>query len=314
MLAAVAAWGEPAHAEQYPVKPVRVVVPAPPGGLSDVVARSLSQHLGERLGQPFLVENRAGANGTIGSDHVAKSAADGHTLLVFPSLFVITPLLMKNVPYDVVKDFTPVSNLGTVPLVLVSNPAVPVRSLREFIALAKATPGKYTFATSGVGSVGHLTEERIQREAGFQILIAHYKGAAPAVIDLMGGRVSAMIDPVPNFIEQVKSGKLKALAVTSRERVGLMPDVPTLAEAGLPGIEIGSWYGMWGPARLPRHVVAVLNREIAEAVKSSKVTERLIAQGMVPVGSKSEDFAAFMTAEIAKYSQIIKDANIKAED
>lgn len=303
-----------AAAQQYPAKPVRIVVPAPPGGLSDVVARALSLHLQERLGQPFVVENRAGASGVIGSDSVAKSAPDGYTLLVFPSIFVITPLLVKSVPYDVLKDFTPISLLGTVPLVFVVHPSVAAGNLREFIATAKASPGKYAFGASGLGSVGHLTTERFLQEIGLKILLVPYKGAAPAVIDLIGGRVTAQIDPIPLFIEYIKAGKLRPLGVTTKERVSTLPEVPTFAESGLAGFEERSWYGLWGPARMPREAVNVLNREIAEALKTPRVTERLTAQGMVPLSSKSEEFAAFINAEVAKYSRLIKDVNIKVED
>ncbi|OGA64928.1 MAG: hypothetical protein A3G81_19730 [Betaproteobacteria bacterium RIFCSPLOWO2_12_FULL_65_14] len=303
-----------AAAQQYPNKPVRVVVPAPPGGLSDVVARALSQPLGERLGQPFIVENRPGASGIIGIDFVAKSAPDGYTLVVYPSILILMPMLLKNVPYDAVRDLTPVSLLGTVPLAFVIHPGVPAANLREFIALARASPGKYAFGASGLGSVGHLTAERIQREAGLNLLIVPYKGAAPAVIDLIGGRVSIMIDPVPNFIEHIKAGKLKPIAVSTRDRVSALSDVPTLAESGLAGFEDGSWYGLWGPARMPRDVVNALNREITGALKTPRVTERLVSQGLVPIGSRSEDFGAFINAEIGKYSRVIKDANIKIAD
>ncbi len=303
-----------AAAQQYPAKPVRIVVPAPPGGLSDVVARALSLHLQERLGQPFVVENRAGASGIIGIDYVAKSAPDGYTVLVFPSIFVITPLLVKSLPYDVLKDFTPISLLGTVPLVFVVHPSVAAGNLREFIALARANPEKNAFAASGVGSVGHLTTERFLQEIGLKMLLVPYKGAAPAVIDLIGGRVTAQIDPIPLFIEHIKAGKLRPLGVTTKERLSTLPEVPTFAESGLAGFEERSWYGLWGPARMPREVVNVLNREIAEALTTPRVTERLAAQGMVPLSSKSEDFAAFINAEVVKYSRLIKDANIKVEN
>jgi tripartite-type tricarboxylate transporter receptor subunit TctC len=299
-----------AGAQQYPTRTVRVVVPAPPGGLTDVVARGVSQFLQERLGQPFVVENVAGANNTLGAILVARSAPDGYTLLVNPSLFVITPMLLK-VPYDVVKDFTPVSNLGTVPLAMAIHPDVPAKTLREFIALAKANPEKFLWAVDGMGSVGYLTEERIQHEAGFKLLLVPYKGVAPALIDLIAGRVSAMVTPVPNLIVYFRAGTLKPLAVTTKERVSTLPDVPTLAESGLPGIEIGSWYGMWGPAGMPREVVNILNREIAEAMKTPRVIERMVAQGLIPVGSNAVDFAAFQNGEIAKYDRIIKEENIK---
>jgi tripartite-type tricarboxylate transporter receptor subunit TctC len=299
-----------AGAQEYPARSVRVVVAAPPGGLTDVVARSVSQFLHERLKQPFVVENIAGASNTLGAINVLRSAPDGYTLLVNPSLFVITPMLM-NVQYDAVKDFTPVSNLGDVPLAIGINPDIPAKTLKEFIALAKANPEKFNWGAEGIGSVGHLTMEWLQREAGFKLLIVPYKGTSPALIDLIGGRVSAMISPVPNLLEQFRAGKVRPLAVTTKKRVSALPDVPTLHEAGLPEFEIGSWYGVWGPAGMPADVVGVLNREIAEAMKTPRVIDRLVTQGLIPVGSNAADFAAFMRAEIAKYERIIKDANIK---
>lgn len=299
-----------AGAQQYPARSVRVVVAAPPGGLTDVVARSVSQFLHERLKQPFVVENIAGASNTLGAVNVARSAPDGYTLLVNPSLFVITPMLMS-VQYDAVKDFTPVSNLGNVPLAVGINPEIPAKTLKEFIALAKANPEKFSWGAEGIGSVGHLTMEWLQREAGFKLLIVPYKGTSPALIDLIAGRVSAMVSPVPNLIEQFRAGKVRPLAVTTKKRVSALPDVPTLQEAGIREFEIGSWYGVWGPAGVPREVVNVLNREIAEAMKTPRVIDRLVAQGLIPVGSNAADFAVFMNGEIAKYDRIIKDANIK---
>ncbi|CAN0295454.1 unnamed protein product [Phaeothamnion confervicola] len=299
-----------ATAQQYPSKPVRVVVAAPPGGLTDVVARSVSQFLQEKLGQPFIVENIAGASSTIGALAVARSAPDGYTLLVNPSLFVITPMLM-NVQYDVVKDFTPISNFGTVPLALGVYPGIAAKTLQEFVTLAKADPEKFIWAAEGIGAVGHLTMERIQREAGFKLLIVPYKGTSPALVDLLAGRVSAMVSPVPNLIEQFRAGTLRPLAVTTKKRVSTLPDVATLEESGFPNFEIGSWYGVWGPAHMPRDVVAILNREIAEAMKTPRVIDRVVAQGLIPVGSNAADFAAFQNAEIAKYDRMIKNANIK---
>ena len=300
----------PAAAQQYPSRSVRMVVAAPPGGLTDIVARSVSQFLQEKLGQPFVVENIAGASSTIGAVQVARSAPDGYTLLVNPSLFVITPMLMS-VQYDVVKDFTPISNFGTVPIAVGINPAIPAKTLQEFVALAKATPDKFTWGAEGVGAVGHLTMERIQRDADFKILIVHYRGTSPALLDLIAGRVSAMVSPVPNLIEQFRGGTVRPVAVATKQRVSTLPDVPTLEESGFKNFEIGSWYGLWGPANMPKDVVAILNREIAEAVKTPRVMERVAAQGLIPVGSSSADFAAFQNAEIAKFSLMIKDANIK---
>jgi tripartite-type tricarboxylate transporter receptor subunit TctC len=299
-----------AAAQQYPSKPVRMVVAAPPGGLTDIVARSVSQFLHEKLGQPFVVENVSGASSTIGSAQVMRSAPDGYTLLVNPSLFVITPMLMS-VPYDVTKDFTAISNFGTVPLSIGINPDIPAKSLKEFIALAKATPDKFNWGSEGVGSVGHLTMERIQREAGFKLLIVTYRGTSPTLIDLLAGRVSAMISPVPNLIEQFRAGKVRPIAVATKQRVSTLPDVPTLEESGFKDFEIGSWYGLWGPANMPKDVVATLNGAIAEAMKTPRVTERVVKQGLIPVGSSSADFTAFQNSEIAKFSKMIKDANIK---
>ena len=302
-----------AFAQQYPSKAVRMVVAAPPGGLTDAVVRSVSQFLQERLGKPFVVENIAGANGAIGANVVARSSPDGYTLLVGPSLLVITPMLMS-VPYDVVRDFTPISNLGSVPLAVAAFSGLAPKTMKEFLAAAKANPEKFSWATDGIGSVGHLAEERIQREVGFKLLLVPYRGTAPAVVDLIGGRTSAMISPVPNFIEHFRTGALRALAVTTKQRVSNLPDVPTLEETGLRGFETGSWYGIWGPANMPREVVGILNREIAEAMKTPRVIERLMAQGFIPVGSYALDFTTFMNSEIAKHGRIIKDANIKIEN
>ena len=299
-----------AIAQQYPSRTVRMVVAAPPGGLTDIVARSVAQFLQEKLGQAFVVENIAGASSTIGAVQVARSAPDGYTLLVNPSLFVITPMLMS-VQYDVAKDFTPISNFGTVPIAVGINPAIPAKNLQEFIALAKATPDKFTWGAEGVGSVGHLTMERIQREADMKVLIVHYKGTSPALIDLIAGRVSAMVTPVPNLIEQFRGGTVRPVAVATRQRVSALPNVPTLEESGFKDFEISSWYGLWGPAGMPKEVVATLNGAIAEAMKTPRVTERVAAQGLIPVGSNSADFAVFQNAEIGKFSRMIKDANIK---
>jgi tripartite-type tricarboxylate transporter receptor subunit TctC len=300
-------------AQTYPQKPVRITVPYPPGGTVDLVARHLAQQMGTQVGQQVIVENRAGANGTIGSDFVAKAAPDGYTLLVQASIFVINPLFLKNVPYDVQRDFAPVSNIGSVPLLVTAHPSVPAANLRDFVTLVRANPDKYTFATTGLGSAGHLTEEVIKRDAGLSILIVPYKGAGPALTDIVGGQVSALADPLPSSYPHVKGGRLKALAVTSRERVTFMPDVPTMAESGFPGFEMLSWYGLWGPPALPRDIVDRLATEVARAVKSPEMQEKLAAQGFLPNGSTAPEFAAYVKDEIAKYARIVKDANIKVD-
>jgi tripartite-type tricarboxylate transporter receptor subunit TctC len=219
--------------------------------------------------------------------------------------------MLMSVQYDLVKDFTPISNFGTVPLAVGINPAIPAKTLQEFIALAKATPDKFTWGAEGVGSVGHLTMERIQRDADLKVLIVHYKGTSPALIDLIAGRVSAMVSPVPNLIEQFRGGTVRPVAVATKQRASTLPDVPTLEESGFKDFEIGSWYGLWGPANMPKDVVATLNGAIAEAMKTPRVTERVAKQGLIPVGSSSADFAAFQNAEIEKFTKMIKDANIK---
>jgi tripartite-type tricarboxylate transporter receptor subunit TctC len=298
---------------QYPAKPVRIVVPYPPGGTVDVVARNLAQQLTVQTGQQFIVDNRAGANGTIGSDFVSKAAPDGYTLLVQASIFVINPLFLKNVPYDVQRDFTPVANIGSVPLLVTAHPSVPAANLREFVALVRANPDRYAFATTGLGSAGHLTEEVIKRDAGLAILIVPYKGAGPALTDIVGGQVSALADPLPSSFPHVKGGRLKALAVTSRARIAFMPEVPTMAESGFPGFEMLSWYGLWAPPGLPKDVLDRLAAETAKAAKSAEMQEKLASQGFIPDGSGSAAFAAYVKDEIAKYAKIVKDANIKVD-
>jgi tripartite-type tricarboxylate transporter receptor subunit TctC len=303
-----------AGAQGYPAKPVRMVVPYPPGGTVDVVARFVALRLSEQTGQQFVVDNRAGANGTVGSDLVSKAAPDGYTLLVQASIFVANPLFLPNVPYDVQKDFTPISNLGAVPLLVTAHPSVPAANLREFIALVKADSRKYSFATSGLGSAGHLSEETIKRQAGIpDLLIVPYKGAGPALSDLLGGQVSSMIDPLPSSYPLVKGGKLKPLAVTSGKRVPFMPNVPTVAESGLPGFEMVSWYGLWGPPGLPKDISAKLVAEVAKAVRSPQAAERLGDQGFEPSGAGPEQFAAYIREEITRYAKIIKEANVKVE-
>jgi tripartite-type tricarboxylate transporter receptor subunit TctC len=226
---------------------------------------------------------------------------------------VINPLFLKNVPYDVQRDFTAVANIGSVPLLVTAHPSVPAGNLREFVALVRANPDRYTFATTGLGSAGHLTEEVIRRDAGLSILIVPYKGAGPALTDIVGGQVSALADPLPSSYPHVKGGRLKALAVTSRERIAFMPDVPTMAESGFPGFEMLSWYGLWGPPGLPKDVLERLAAETAKAAKSAEMREKLASQGFIPDGSGPAAFAAYVKDEIAKYAKIVKDANIKVD-
>jgi tripartite-type tricarboxylate transporter receptor subunit TctC len=303
-----------AHGQAYPAKVVRIVVPYPPGGTVDAVARTIAQRLSESMGQQFIVDNRPGASGTIGSAAVAKSPADGYTLLVQASTFVASPLLMDKVPYDIDKDFTPVTNLGSVPLLVTAYPDTPAKNLKEFLAAIRADPKKYVFGTSAVGSASHLAEEAIKYEAKVDFTIIPYKGTSPALTDVMGGHISAMVDALPSTMPHVKSGKLKPLAVTTAQRVATLPDVPTVAESGLPGFEMVSWYGLWAPPNLPPEIVAKLQQEVAKALKSPQVGKALGEHGFVPSGSTPEEFKAYIRQEWAKYAKLIKAANIRLEN
>ena len=301
------------QAQPYPNRTVRVIVPYPAGGTVDAVARVVSQRLTEQMGQSFVVENRAGANGVIGSDAVAKAPADGYTLLVQASTFVTNPILLKNLPYDMMRDFAPISNIGSVPLVVTTYPSFPANNLREFIALVLAAPEKYAFASPPTGSAGHLAQEAIKAGAKLGLQLVPYKGTAPAMTDVMGGHASALIDALPSSYPQVKGGKLKALAVTSPKRIAFMPNVPTVAESGLPGFDMVSWYGLWGPAALPKDLGRRLSAEVARAVRSPLAVERLGEQGFDAVGSTPEEFAVFLEQELVKYTRIVKEANVKVE-
>jgi tripartite-type tricarboxylate transporter receptor subunit TctC len=299
--------------QTYPSKVVRIVVPFPPGGTVDTVARVVGQSLSDKLGQQFIVENKAGANGTIGADSVAKAKPDGYTLLVHASTFVTNPLFLKNVPYDVARDFTPLSNLGSVPLLVTAHPSTPGSNLREFIDAMRAKPGKYAFGHSSLGSASHLAEEAIKREAKLDFLVVSYKGTGAVITDLLGGHINGFIDAMPSSYPLVQSGKVKPLAVTSSKRIPQLPNVPTVAESGLAGFEMVSWYGVWGPAKLPKELSQQISAEMAKAIRSPLASQRLGEQGFQATGSSPEEFAAYIQSETGKYARIVKDANIKPE-
>jgi tripartite-type tricarboxylate transporter receptor subunit TctC len=317
-LALMLAWlglpAVPAGAQSYPSGSVRVVVPYPPGGSVDSCARIIVQALNESLGQHFIVENRAGgAGGMVGANYVAKAAPDGNTLLLTASIHVITPFLHKNVPYDVVKDFTPITLIADGPLLVSTPPTTPADNLKDFFALVRKEPGKYTFATSSFGSAGHLAIELLKRDAGVDTLVVAYAGAGPALTDLMGGQVQLMADPMLSSLPLVRGGKLKPLAITSASRSATAPDIPTVAESGMTGFEFVSWYGLWAPKDLPSGIVAKLQDEVAKIVARPDVKQRLAALGFEPVGSTAEYFAKFIADEMAKSAKIIEDAKIKTE-
>ena len=296
---------------QYPAKPVRVVIPFPPGGPTDIVGRLLAQKMAESTGQGFVVENRAGGNATIGANEVARSSADGYTLLFNANIFTITPLLSKSVPYEVQRDFTPVALVAKGPIALAITAALPAKNVAELIAYAKVNPGKLAFAIGSNGSAGHLATEMLKRAAGIDLLVVPYKGSTPAYQDLIGGQIQGFMDPVLGALPHWKGGRIRVLAVTSARRLPSAADTPTVAET-LPGYEIYAWYGLWGPANLPKDVTLKLNAEANKAL-ATDLRQRLVDQGYeLPAGSP-EEFAKFQREDIARSAKIVADAGIKAE-
>jgi tripartite-type tricarboxylate transporter receptor subunit TctC len=308
MIAATAfALSPQAGAQDYPTKPVRMVVPFTPAGTTDILARIVSQKLSEAWGQQFVVENRPGAAGNLGSDMVAKAAPDGYTLLMGTvSSHGINPTLYNKMPYDAVKDFQPVTLVALVPNMLVVHPSVEAKNVQELIALAKKNPGKLNVASSGSGTSIHLSAELFKTLTGVDMLHVPYKGSGPAVTDLVGGQVQLMFDNMPSSIEHVRAGKLRALGVTTAKRSPAMPDLPTIAEQGVAGYEATSWFGVMAPAGTPKPIVDKLSQQIAKDIKSSSGTKLLAEQGAEPVGNTPEEFAAFITAEIAKWAKVIQ--------
>jgi len=301
-------------AQDYPSRTVTVVVPFPAGGSVDGVARIVVQKLNETVGQHFIVENRAGgASGIVGANAVAKAAPDGYTLMVSASVQVINPFLYKSVPYDVVHDFTPVTLLAEGPLIVSTTPSVPANNLKDFFALVRKDPQKYTFGGTSLGSAGHLAIELLKHDAGLDTLVITYKGTAPALTDLMSGQIQLLADPMLSSLPLAQSGKIKALGLTSLKRAAAAPEIPTVEESGMKGFAFVSWYGLWGPKNLPADLSNKLQTEIAKVLALPDVKQRLNALGFDPIGSGSEQFAAYIRDEMAKYEKIITDAKIKAE-
>lgn len=296
----------------YPTsKPITVVVPYTPGGSIDTLARIAVARLQERLGQTIIVENRSGASGLIGADYVMKAKPDGYTLLFNASSQVEVPLVMSRSTYDPEEDFTPISLLGYVPLLVVASPKVPAANLQELAKLAHESPGQYTWATSGYGTSGHIAEEIIKYELKLDMEIVAYKGAAPQLNDVMGGHVTAAVSPLPGVSPHVQGGKLKALAVTSAERLAQLPNVPTVAESGIPGFELLSWYGFWGPSDLPEPIVHRLATEL-EAIKQEPAFQQRVAEFSFQLSpSTPTDFAQMIHKDIQKVSHVVKSADIQ---
>jgi tripartite-type tricarboxylate transporter receptor subunit TctC len=303
-----------AGALPYPTKPIHFVVPYPAGGPLDAVARLLAQRVSDRVKQPVIVENRPGAGGNIGADFVAKAPADGYTILMGAvATHAINPTLYSSIPYDAVKDFKPVTQLATTPNVLVVNPALPVHDVREFIAYAKANPGKLNFGSGSTGSAGHLAGELFKSMAGVEMTHIPYKGAAPAMNDLISGQIQLMFDNLASSLTQVKAGKIRALAVTTAQRSALAPELPTIAESGLPGFDINTWFGVFVPAGTPLEAVDVLHDEFVRALAEPDIREKMLAIGAEPVGNTPAQFATYIRSESEKYARIIKASGAKAD-
>jgi tripartite-type tricarboxylate transporter receptor subunit TctC len=298
-------------AQTYPTRAVRVIIPFPPGGTLDTLGRTLAQKLSDQMGQPFVVENKPGGNGTIGADMVAKAPADGYTLLFNASTFTTAPMTMKQVPYSVVKDFAPVALVAKAPLSVAINKNLPITDVKSLITYAKANPGKMTFAVGSIGSAGHLSTELLKRAGGMDYTVVPYKGTAPAFQDLIGGQIDGFIDPILGSLQYHKSGMLRVIAVTSNARTPNLPDVPTVSET-IPGYEFYSWYGLWAPTKLPLDIKARLNEEVNKAL-SPDIREKFTQQGLLINGGSVEDFVKFQTNDMSRSQKIITEGNIRVE-
>jgi tripartite-type tricarboxylate transporter receptor subunit TctC len=311
---AVVSSAAPTHAQTWPQKPVTYIVPFPPGGTTDILARAIAQKLGPALGTTIVVENKPGAGGNIGSDFVAKARPDGYTILGGTiSSHAINPSIYKSMPYDAVKSFQPITLIGTNANVLVVGAASPYKSVQDVIAAAKAKPGSISFASAGNGTSQHLSGELFKSLAGIQMEHVPYKGSGPAIQDVMAGHVPLMFDTTVVAAPHIQSGKVRALAVTSTKRVGSLPNVPTMAEAGVKGYEIVSWQGIFAPAGTPKEVVQRLNAEVVKILAMPDMRERLAGLGLDPVGNTPDEFAAFQKGEITKWAKVVKEAKISAD-
>ncbi|MGH8619229.1 MAG: Bug family tripartite tricarboxylate transporter substrate binding protein [Burkholderiales bacterium] len=311
--AVIAALATPTAAQTYPSKPIRIIVPFPAGGPTDIVARTIAQKMTEAWGQPAIVDNRGGLGGGLGTEQAAKAPPDGYTLLMGTiGGLAVAMSLVPNRGYDTLKDFAPVTQAVTVTNILVTHPALPVKSVKELLALAKARPGALNYATSGAGTVTHLAGELFKFMGKVNIVAVHYKGGAPALTALISGEVQLSYENSLIITPHIKSGKVRALAVTGAKRSRLMPELPTIAET-LPGYDASGWYGLVAPAATPKDIVAKLNTEVVRILRLPDVAERLAGQGAEPVGNSAEEFTAFIRSEIDKWAKLVKAANMKAE-
>ncbi|HKB82555.1 MAG TPA: tripartite tricarboxylate transporter substrate binding protein [Burkholderiales bacterium] len=305
---------QPLNAQGYPEKTIRLIVPYSPGGTADMLARTISQTMAESLGQQIIIDNRPGAGGNIGADLVAKAAPDGYTLLMGTvATHAINPHLYPDLPYDAAKDFAPIILLATLPNLLVVNSSLAAKDVKDLIALAKSKPGELAFASAGNGTSQHLSGELFKKMTGVDMTHIPYKGSAPAVTDLIGGQVQLMFDNIPSSLPHVRAGKLRALAVTGPRRSPVLPDLPTLSEAGLPGFSITSWFALLAPARTPAKILLRLNKEAEKAIGSKELRRKWMAQGIEPAGGTSEQLAAFMRTEAPKWEKIVRRSGARVE-
>jgi tripartite-type tricarboxylate transporter receptor subunit TctC len=300
-------------AQAYPTRPIRFIVPFPPGGGNDIVGRIVAQRLSDLLGVAVVVDNRGGAGGTIGTDVAAKASPDGHTMLINNISLAVNATLIEKLPYDTLKDLAPVSLLGRQPNVLVVHPGVAAASVTELLAIARAKPGQVTYGSGGVGTASHLATELLKLMTKTEMVHVPYKGLGPALTDLMGGRLQLIISTLASALPQVKSGKLKPLAVTTAQRSAFFPELPTMSEAGVAGYEFSTWYGLLVPARTPPPVIGSLNGVTVKALNSPALKQQFAAQGLEPASSSPSEFGAYLKSETAKWGKVIKAANIKSD-
>jgi len=304
--AAACTYGSAAVAQNFPTKPLRIVVGLAPGGGTDIVARMVGQRVSSAIGQQTIIDNRPGASGNIAAELVAKSPADGYTLIVVTASHAINPSLYSKMSYDPMKDFAAITQLTAQPYLFVVNPSVPAKSVKEFITLAKSRKGGLTYASSGAGLLGHLGMELLKTQAKFDAVHVPYKGAGPALVDTIAGQVDAFFPTIISGLPQVKNGKVRVIGVTTLKRAALLPDVPTVAEQGFPGYEVSGWYGLLAPAGTPKDVIAYLNREVVKVLRSPEARDRLAAEGAEGVGNTPEQFGAYMQSEMVKWSKVVK--------
>ena len=299
-----------AGAQAYPSRPIRLVVPAAPGGGTDIVARVLADGLGQLLGQTVVVDNRAGAGTTLGADIVSKAAPDGYTLLITPNALAINVALYRKLPYNTLRDFAPISLVADQPNILVSHPSLAAKSFSEFVALARAQPGKLVYGSGGVGVGSHLAMELLLISQKLELVHVPYKGVGPAVTALLGNEVALLLSTFASALPHVKAGRMRALGVTSAQRAPALPDIPTIAESGVPGYEYGTWYGLLAPTGTPRAIVDKLNRAAADVLAAPKTADRLVAQGLTPKPSTSAHFATYLKADTERWVKVVREAKI----